>query len=170
MGNVSDVKSTELKQNLFDAIKNYGHAISPKDLEELTGLRPHYIRKTLPSLVKEGSIKKVGRGSYLYVGNNGYNGNNGNNGYNGNNDIDVPVTPGIVPIGTNVGNNSKANINSNLSSNVPNVPIVPGDCENCDACDKEAMQCHYTSYFFGKASSGIACQVARVGIRHRKQI
>ncbi len=86
MGEASEVKSTEERQKLYDAIKKYGYPVSPKELEEMTGLKAHYIRKTLPLLVRDGSIKKVGRGQYISIhGNNGNNGNNKDIGDNGNN-------------------------------------------------------------------------------------
>lgn len=38
---------------------------------------------------------------------------------------------------------------------------VPGDCENCPACDKERMMCHYTAFFECRASHGVPCVQAR---------
>lgn len=68
LGDAKDVKSTDNKQKLYDAIKGAGEALSPKELEEATGMDGGYIRKTLAVLMKEGGIKKQGWGKYIYSG------------------------------------------------------------------------------------------------------
>jgi hypothetical protein len=66
LGKTQDVKSTEMRQTLYDAIKNSKESVSPKRLSETTGLTRKYVQRTLPSLINEGNIKKVGRGKYMH--------------------------------------------------------------------------------------------------------
>jgi hypothetical protein len=68
IGNVQDVQSTQQRQVLFDAIKKYNAPVSPTELSAITGLKYKYIIKTLPLMVQDGTVKKVGRGNYLYIG------------------------------------------------------------------------------------------------------
>ncbi len=141
LGAAQDIKSTDERQKLFDAIKNADKPLSPKKIETLTNLKPHYIRKTLPLLITDGSIKKEGRGQYIYNV-----GNNGNNGYDMNNTPERPQKGLIVPgnnAGYNAGNNCKPLNNKGLEGNVPIVPIVPIPCNDCKYTDKPGKLCCY---------------------------
>lgn len=145
-GKAVDVKSTIEKQTLYDCLKEASKPLSPKEIESLTGLKSHYIRKTLPTLLKEGTVSKIGRGSYIYINNKskstGNNGNNGNNEYNGNIGNNHDTCQGeddfsleIVPVPDNREQcreqckplNGKA-----FETIVPIVPNVPGvpDCSD----------------------------------------
>jgi hypothetical protein len=135
-GKAVDVKSTDERQKLFDCLKESGRAMTPKEIEEKTGLRSHYIRKTLPELLKDGTVTKPTRGQYLYIniGNNGNNGNNRNNGNIGNNPDDSPgLSPELFPPDT-TGNNCREQLKGSNDKGsgaiVPNVPNVPIPCGN----------------------------------------
>lgn len=152
LGAAQDVKSTNQRQTLYDALKNAGKALSPKEIKALTNLKSNYIRKTLPLLIKEGSIKKEGRGQYIYI-----------DGYNGYNDPKTPINKGdtlyppfvppgnngnnsIVPknnTGNNTGNNCKPLNSNDLEGIVPIVPIVPTPCQECKFTDKPKELCCY---------------------------
>ncbi len=68
IGHISETKSTNEKQILYDALKNLKEEYTtPADLSNITGLQVQYIKKTLPKLIKEGQCKKVGHGRYRYV-------------------------------------------------------------------------------------------------------
>lgn len=41
--------------------------MSPKEIAELTDLRVEYVKKTLPKLIEEGDVQKVGYGLYQYL-------------------------------------------------------------------------------------------------------
>ncbi len=80
LGNSKDVKETKERQTLFDAMMEIKEPVSPKELAEITGLQTHYIQKTLPILIEEGSAKKLERGIYIGVkADSGNIGNIGNN-------------------------------------------------------------------------------------------
>ena len=66
LGDAKDIKSTDTKQKIYDAIKEADKPLSPKELAEVTGIEYGYIRKTLPDLMKEGNIIKQDRGKYIY--------------------------------------------------------------------------------------------------------
>ena len=67
MGKAEEVKNTEQQQILYDAIKDYGHPLSPKEMKVMTGLDLQYIKNTLPKLLKQGNITKAGYGKYLSI-------------------------------------------------------------------------------------------------------
>jgi RecA-family ATPase len=69
LGEADQVKSTEKKQIIFDTIKSYGHPITPKEIAENSGLKINYVKKMLPSILKEGHIQKAGHGNYIYINN-----------------------------------------------------------------------------------------------------
>jgi hypothetical protein len=147
-GKAVDVKSTDEKQILFDCLKDADGPMTPKEIEDTTGLRGHYIRKTLPALLKEGTVQKLKRGQYQYIniGNNGYNGNIGNIGNIGNNPDDSPrLSPELFPPDT-TGNNCREQLKGSNDKGsgaiVPNVPNVPIPCgNNCKYADLEKMVC-----------------------------
>ncbi|OQY01367.1 MAG: hypothetical protein B6I22_14655 [Desulfobacteraceae bacterium 4572_123] len=66
LGNTEEQKSTDKKQQIFDAIKASKEPISPKQMAKKTGLYAGYVTRMLPYLLKEGCIEKVGRGFYTY--------------------------------------------------------------------------------------------------------
>ncbi|MCP4050222.1 MAG: AAA family ATPase [bacterium] len=67
-GHISEVKSTNEKQVLYDALKNIKEKhTTPADLSNITGLHIQYIKKTLPKFVREGCCKKIGHGRYQYI-------------------------------------------------------------------------------------------------------
>jgi len=66
LGDAKDIKSTDNKQKLYDAIKEADKPMSPKELAKTTGIDDGYVRKTLSKLKDEGNIKKQGRGKYIY--------------------------------------------------------------------------------------------------------
>ena len=68
LGDAKDIKSTDNKQNVYNAIKEADKPLSPKELEKITGIDNGYIRKILPDLMNEGGVKKQGRGKYIYSG------------------------------------------------------------------------------------------------------
>ena len=142
IGKAEEIKSTDERQILFDSLKKSTRAMSPQDIEKATGLKNHYIRKTLPILLQEGTIKRIGRGLYIYHGNNGNNGNIKDNGNIGNN----PEIDQLFPdntAGNNAGNNCKPLNNKGLEGNVPIVPIVPIPCNDCKYTDKPGKLCCY---------------------------
>jgi len=65
LGRAEEVKSTEKMQAVFNAIRDHGQPMSPKEIFTATGYRIDYIYKTVPKLVEDGSVKKVGRGMYV---------------------------------------------------------------------------------------------------------
>lgn len=105
LGERAEVQATNERQILYDAIKNADGEVTPHELSEITGLKSHYIRKNLPVLLQDRTIKKVDRGKYIFIGyirDNGDNGDNGHKGNNGNNyslGTIVPRTdsPGTMP-------------------------------------------------------------------------
>ena len=65
------IRNTGKQQILYDALVEHSslqNPLSPKDIEQITGLDGKYIRNTLPKFVQDGSIKKVDRGNYCYLG------------------------------------------------------------------------------------------------------
>jgi phage/plasmid primase-like uncharacterized protein len=68
IGKADEVKSTNSRQILFDTLKKADAPLSPKDIAKLTGLKNHYIRNTLPILIKKGDVIKVERGKYRHSG------------------------------------------------------------------------------------------------------
>ena len=178
LGAAQDVKSTDQRQVLYDALKDAGKALSPKDIETLTKLKGHYIRKTLPLLIEDGSIKKEGRGLYIYnVGNNGNNGlktpiNRDDTlypsivppGNNGNNDSMVKShQDGMFVPNNNAGNNARNNCKpltgNDLAGNVPIVPIVPIPCQDCQYTDKPKELCCYLA-MTGKPGKQVPVKIA----------
>jgi len=66
LGQSQEVQSTQKRQLVYDAIKNSTEPISPKELSEITELEAKYVQKSLPSLIEDGSIKRIDRGKYIY--------------------------------------------------------------------------------------------------------
>jgi hypothetical protein len=146
LGEAAEVQATKERQRLFDCLKDADGPLSPKEIEGLTGLRDHYIRKTLPVLLKEGTILKKERGKYIFIGNNGHNGNSGNNGNIGNNSEIVPDTGPIVPGGYKAGNNCKSLTGKGSGAFVPDVPDVPDLCKSCEHFHSDSKSCLHSDF------------------------
>jgi hypothetical protein len=67
MGKLDEIKSTENKQKLYEAIKEYGAEFSPKQIASASGLSESYVKRMLPYLYREGNVKKLKRGRYEYA-------------------------------------------------------------------------------------------------------
>lgn len=65
LGNADEVQSTEQRQAVYDCIKEYGHSITPKEISAATEIKERNLFKILKGLMLDGTIKKVGRGSYI---------------------------------------------------------------------------------------------------------
>ena len=125
VGRAYEIKSTERKQKLYDALKGATEPLSPKQLAEITGLRQNYVSKALPRLMEEGNITRLDRGLYIYSGKEGKKGKEENKGKNGKNGTIEPDTCSFFPEGTTDGKNYKDKDNNELEPIVPILPIVP---------------------------------------------
>jgi hypothetical protein len=67
MGKLDELKSTENKQKLYEAIKEYGAEFSPTQIATVSGLSQSYVSRMLPYLAREGNVRKLKRGRYEYV-------------------------------------------------------------------------------------------------------
>jgi len=157
LGKSDDVKSTEERQKLYDALKEADEPLSPKEIAEITELRKNYVRKTLLELVKDGSVKKVGYGKYTHTlyGNSGYTGNSRNTGNTGNTPANGGKSVQSVPGGQKDREHFKANKDKDLSASVPSVPSVPTHCQVCRAYDKSTGLCHGAAFYKGKSGRGV---------------
>jgi hypothetical protein len=73
LGSPSNLKTTNQQQILFNALKNNSSPEKPltvPELSQLTELTEQYIRNTLPKFLEDGSIRKLDRGKYYYIGDN----------------------------------------------------------------------------------------------------
>jgi len=68
-GEAKDKKSTQMKQKVYDTIKNSSSPLSPSDIAKFTGYDAQYVKNVLPKLIDEGGIVKVDRGQYAYIEN-----------------------------------------------------------------------------------------------------
>jgi hypothetical protein len=64
IGNANEIKSTEMKQKLYDAIRGYGAAFSPRQIAAFSGLNENYVKRMIPYLERENGLKKLSRGRY----------------------------------------------------------------------------------------------------------
>jgi hypothetical protein len=64
VGNANEIKSTEMKQKLYNAIRDYGAPFSPRQISGVCGLPETYVKRMLPYLEREENIKKLSRGRY----------------------------------------------------------------------------------------------------------
>ena len=67
LGDSKEIKQTDQRQKLYDAIKEANKPITPKELCEITDLREQYIYDTLPKMLKEGDIEQISRGKYQFI-------------------------------------------------------------------------------------------------------
>ena len=68
LGDRAEVQATSERQTLFNAMKNADSEVTPKELVEITGLKPQYVKKALAHLCHEGTVKRIDRGKYIYYG------------------------------------------------------------------------------------------------------
>ncbi len=134
VGKAAEIQSTEKKQKIFDALKEAEEGLTPTNLANATGLKIHYIKKVLLTLLKEGSVIKLDRG--IYKGTYGTNGTKGTNGTNGTTDeidIDVPSKVPVVPEGVLSTVRPEPLTDKPLNHKVPKVPLVPNIPGDADA-------------------------------------
>jgi hypothetical protein len=143
-GKAVDVQSTDEKQKIFDCLKESGRAMTPKQITETTGLDHQYVRKNLPKLCEDGTLKKEGYGKYTYIdkGNSSNSGNSCNTGNSGNSCESVADTCPSVAGGDSDRQQFKTSNDGAFSGSVASVASVPGICGNsCRYADLENMTC-----------------------------
>ncbi|WP_340668839.1 AAA family ATPase [Bradyrhizobium ottawaense] len=64
LGNVDDVKRSDERRKIIEALGSYGSKLSPKDIAEATGMKPTNIRYLLGRMVTAGEVVKDGYGTY----------------------------------------------------------------------------------------------------------
>ncbi|MGD9825093.1 AAA family ATPase [Desulfobacter sp.] len=138
-GKAVDIKSTDERQKLFDCLKAADGPMTPKQITEATGLDHQYVRKNLPKLCEEGTLKKEGYGKYTYInkGNSGNTCNSCNTGNSGNSCESVADTCPSVAGGDSDRQQFKASNDGALSGSVAIVATVPPECGN---------NCKYAAY------------------------
>lgn len=67
LGNVDDVKRSDERKKIIEALGNYGAKLSPKDIAEHTGMKVNSVNHLLLKMVKAGEIVKDGYGTYSYL-------------------------------------------------------------------------------------------------------
>lgn len=65
-GNVTEVRRSDERGNILDALRHAGEAMSPNDLVVVTGMKSGNIRRLLLKMVEAGEVQKSGRGSYIH--------------------------------------------------------------------------------------------------------
>lgn len=65
-GNVTDVRRSDERGNIVDALRQAGEAMSPNDLAIVTGMKSGNVRRLLMKMVETGEVQKSGRGSYIH--------------------------------------------------------------------------------------------------------
>ena len=66
LGGAYEVQTTGDRQALYDAIKDYDCPVTIPKLAEATGLKYKFIQKALTTFLKDGQVKRRGRGVYEY--------------------------------------------------------------------------------------------------------
>jgi len=64
LGNAEEVKTTQSKQIIYDTIKESDEALTPKQIEKISGVKYWTVIKNLKLLSEDGSIKKTQYGKY----------------------------------------------------------------------------------------------------------
>ncbi|MFT4116577.1 AAA family ATPase [Bradyrhizobium sp.] len=64
LGNADDVKRSDERRKIIEALGNYGSRQSPKEIAEVTGMRVNNVSSLLPKMVKAGEVTKDGYGTY----------------------------------------------------------------------------------------------------------
>ena len=67
LGHANEIKSTELKQRLFDAIRGYGAPFTPRQIAGAAELSEAYVKRMLPYLIREENVRKLSRGQYEFL-------------------------------------------------------------------------------------------------------
>ncbi len=65
-GNVTDVRRSDERGNILQALLDAGESMSPNVIADVTGQRPGNVRRLLLSMVKAQEVRKTGRGSYAH--------------------------------------------------------------------------------------------------------
>lgn len=167
LGQADEVKSTIERQTLYDALKNAGEPLTPKELTEITGLKRKYIQNTLPILIQEGTIIKRERGIYVFIGDIEDNGDIKDIEDNGDipEDSHCPLSSG----GTNAEDIYNGHKNNSLETNVLDVHDVLKGCGNCGAYDKTGKECFYATVYEGKFESGIPAEAAALNCPKQRE-
>ena len=67
IGDANEIKSTEMKQRLFNAIRDYSAPFSPKQIAAFSGLSESYVKRLLPYLERENNVRRQARGRYEFA-------------------------------------------------------------------------------------------------------
>jgi len=66
MGDVETLQRSQERNAILDALKDCAKdGLSPKDIEELTDIKPNNLKQLLFKMTKAGEVKKMGRGRYV---------------------------------------------------------------------------------------------------------
>ncbi|WP_426433914.1 AAA family ATPase [Bradyrhizobium genosp. P] len=73
LGNADDVKRSDERRKIIEALGNYRSKLSPKEIAEAAGMKVNNVNHLLLKMVKAGEVVKDGYGtySYLYPGHSG---------------------------------------------------------------------------------------------------
>ncbi len=108
-GSVTEVRRSDERGNILEALFEAGEALSPSVIASVTGMRPGNTRKLLNVMVKAGEVQKSGYGKYIHPDltvteaeppTSGNTGNTGNSSYEGHEEEDQ--TEGSVTTVTSV--------------------------------------------------------------------
>lgn len=103
-GSVTEVRRSDERGNILDALIEGGEAMSPSVIATVTGMKDGNVRKLLNAMVKAGEVQKSGYGKYIHPnltvtdtenptpGNTGNTGNSSISDGEGDGGIDVSVT------------------------------------------------------------------------------
>ncbi|MFC1788859.1 AAA family ATPase [Thermodesulfobacteriota bacterium] len=61
IGDAQEVKSTETRQQIYDAVKDADEPVTPKEISNITGVKYRTVNAGLKALIDEGSIRKTGQ-------------------------------------------------------------------------------------------------------------
>jgi hypothetical protein len=64
IGDAHEIKLTNERAAIIEALVEAGEAVGPAEIATVTGMKAANIRKILPKLLKDGAIKKEGFGKY----------------------------------------------------------------------------------------------------------
>jgi hypothetical protein len=70
LGSVEDVRRSDERTNILDAIANMGGPASPTEIAGATGQKPGNVRFLLHQMMKKGEVLRVGKGAYTTPANN----------------------------------------------------------------------------------------------------
>jgi AAA domain/IclR helix-turn-helix domain len=66
LGEASEVRRTDERKTILDALHEAEEALSPTEIADLTGMKPGNVRRLLGKMVKAGEVLKAGRARYLH--------------------------------------------------------------------------------------------------------